>query len=109
MTESPDSLERDSTAVSERPCDDSTDDVVDAVERAAVAHDICARMAYRGDALATAADAVINGVVPGLGGDGGAIAVDRHGNIALPFNTGGMYRGWIKADGSRGTAIFRDD
>jgi beta-aspartyl-peptidase (threonine type) len=77
--------------------------------RAAVAHDICARMAYRGDSLATAAGEVINGVVPGLGGDGGAIAIDRDGNIALPFNTGGMYRGWVKADGSRGTAIFRDD
>ncbi len=77
--------------------------------RAAVAHDICARMAYRGDTLAKAAEDVINGVVPKLGGDGGAIALDRHGNIALPFNTGGMYRGWIKPDGSRGTAIFRDD
>lgn len=77
--------------------------------RAAVAHDICARMAYRGDSLAKAAEDVVNGVVPRLGGDGGAIALDRHGNIALPFNTGGMYRGWIKPDGSRGTAIFADD
>lgn len=76
--------------------------------RAAVAHDICARMAYRGDTLAKAAEDVVNGVVPRLGGDGGAIALDRHGNIALPFNTGGMYRGWIKPDGSRGTAIFAD-
>jgi L-asparaginase / beta-aspartyl-peptidase len=77
--------------------------------RAVVAHDICARMAYRGDSLEKAANEVINGVVPKLGGDGGAIAIDRDGNIALPFNTGGMYRGWIKADGSRGTAIFGDD
>ena len=77
--------------------------------RAAVAHDICARVAYRGDPLAEAADAVINGVVPQLGGDGGAIALDSAGNIALPFNTSGMYRGWVKPDGSRGTAVFRDD
>lgn len=77
--------------------------------RVAAAQDICARMAYRGDTLAKAAEDVINGVIPALGGDGGAIALDRHGNIALPFNTGGMYRGWIKPDGSRGTAIFRDE
>lgn len=77
--------------------------------RAAVAHDICARVAYRGDPIAEAADAVINGVVPQLGGDGGAIALDSAGNIALPFNTSGMYRGWVKPDGSRGTAVFRDD
>jgi beta-aspartyl-peptidase (threonine type) len=31
-----------------------------------------------------------------------------NGNIAMPFNTSGMYRGWIGADGSRGTAIFRE-
>ncbi len=74
--------------------------------RAAVAHDICARMAYRGDALAKAAEDVVNGEVMRLGGDGGAIALDREGNIAMPFNTPGMHRGWIRADGSRGTAIF---
>jgi beta-aspartyl-peptidase (threonine type) len=77
--------------------------------RNAVAHDICARVAYRGDTLSAAADDVINKVVPGAGGDGGAIALDRDGNIAMPFNTAGMYRAWIKPDGSRGTAIFRDE
>jgi beta-aspartyl-peptidase (threonine type) len=77
--------------------------------RNAVAHDICARVAYRGDTLSAAADEVINKVVPGAGGDGGAIALDRDGNIAMPFNTAGMYRAWIKPDGSRGTAIFRDE
>lgn len=75
--------------------------------RAAVAHDICARMAYRGDSLQQAADAVIMDEVPALGGDGGAIAIDAHGDIALPFNTSGMYRGWLRPDGSRGVAIFR--
>ena len=38
-----------------------------------------------------------------------AIALDADGNIAMPFNTAGMYRGWIHPDGSRGTAVFRDD
>ena len=74
--------------------------------RNVVAHDIAARMAYRGDSLAVAADAVIMQRVPDLGGDGGAIAVDRDGNIAMPFSTAGMYRGWIGPDGSRGVAIF---
>lgn len=77
--------------------------------RNAVAHDICARVAYRGDALAVAADEVVNKIVPAVGGDGGAIALDRDGNIAMPFNTSGMYRAWIKPDGSRGTGIFRDE
>ena len=76
--------------------------------RCAVAHDIAARIAYRGDDLQTAADAVILQAVPALGGDGGAIALDVDGNIAMPFNTSGMYRGWVHPDGSRGTAIFRE-
>ena len=74
--------------------------------RNVVAHDIAARIAYGGATLAAAADAVILQRVPELGGDGGAIAVDRNGNIAMPFSTVGMYRGWIAMDGSRGTAIF---
>ena len=74
--------------------------------RCAVAHDIAARVAYRGDTLQAAAEAVILREVPTLGGDGGAIAIDRDGNIAMVFNTSGMYRGWVRPDGSRGTAIF---
>ena len=77
--------------------------------RASVAHDICARVAYGGDSLQQAANEVIMQVVPELGGDGGAIALDKVGNIAMPFNTSGMYRGWVKPDGSRGTAIFREE
>ena len=77
--------------------------------RTAAAHEICARVNLRGDRLADAAEAVINGEVVALGGDGGAIVLDASGSIAMPFNTPGMYRGWIKPDGSRGTAIFRDE
>jgi beta-aspartyl-peptidase (threonine type) len=77
--------------------------------RNAVAHDICARVAYRGDSLATAAEEVVDRIVPEAGGDGGAIALDKDGNIATPFNTSGMYRGWVKPDGTRGVAIFRDE
>ncbi|QDQ74604.1 isoaspartyl peptidase/L-asparaginase [Pseudoluteimonas lycopersici] len=77
--------------------------------RLAVAHDICARVAYRGDSLKQAVDDVILRALPALGGDGGAIAIDREGNIAMPFNTSGMYRAWVKPDGSRGVAIFGDE
>ena len=76
--------------------------------RNAVAHDICARVAYRGDALVDAAEEVVNRVVTAAGGDGGAIALDVDGNIAMPFNSGTMYRAWIRPDGSRGVAIFED-
>ena len=77
--------------------------------RNAVAHDICARVAYRGDSLEVAANEVVNRIVPAAGGDGGAIALDRDGNIAMPFNSGSMFRGWIKPDGSRGTAIHEGE
>jgi len=76
--------------------------------RLAVAHDICARHAYARQPLSDAAAEVIMQRVPALGGNGGVIALDASGNISMPFNTSGMYRGWIAADGSRGTAIFAD-
>ncbi|HQW64195.1 MAG TPA: isoaspartyl peptidase/L-asparaginase [Pseudomonadota bacterium] len=76
--------------------------------RAAVAHDICARMAYRGDSVRAAAEEVVLKVVPALGGDGGVIALDANGRVAMPFNTEGMYRGAIDADGKVRTAIYRD-
>jgi beta-aspartyl-peptidase (threonine type) len=77
--------------------------------RLAVAHDICARIEYRGDGVAEAAGEVVMKRVPALGGDGGVIAIDAEGEIAMPFNTTGMYRAWRKPDGSRGRAIFRDE
>ncbi|MEL1265578.1 isoaspartyl peptidase/L-asparaginase [Pseudoxanthomonas putridarboris] len=76
--------------------------------RNAAAHDIAARVAYRGDRLQTATEDVILGEVPAHGGDGGAIALDREGHVAMAFSTSGMYRGWIRPDGTRGTAIHHD-
>ena len=76
--------------------------------RAAVAHDICARVAYRGDSIVDAANEVVMKVVPALGGDGGVIALDAKGKVAMPFNTEGMYRGTIDADGKVAIAIFKD-
>jgi beta-aspartyl-peptidase (threonine type) len=76
--------------------------------RANAAHDICARLEYRGEPLRQAADEVVLGVIPKLGGDGGVIALDADGNIAMPFNTEGMYRGWVDKDGKVHIAIFAD-
>ena len=76
--------------------------------RANAAHDICARLEYRGEPLKQAADEVVLGVIPKLGGDGGVIAMDADGNIAMPFNTEGMYRGWVDKEGKIHIAIFEE-
>jgi beta-aspartyl-peptidase (threonine type) len=76
--------------------------------RADAAHDICARVEYKGEPIAQAADEVVMGVIPKLGGDGGVIALDTEGNFATPFNTEGMYRGWIDKDGKMHIAIFAE-
>ena len=74
--------------------------------RVAAAHDVCARMAYGGVTLATATRAVVHQSLPAIGGTGGLIAVDRHGNLSLAFNTEGMYRGHARGDEKPHTAIF---
>lgn len=76
--------------------------------RTAFAHDIHARMAYQGATLDQACAAVLARVRE-MGGSGGVIAVDREGNLALPFNTPGMYRGWAGADGEPRSAIFEGE
>jgi beta-aspartyl-peptidase (threonine type) len=75
--------------------------------RVAAAYDVCARMAYAGATLEQAADAVVMQSLPLIAGRGGLIAVDRLGNIAMPFNTEGMYRGWARVGEAPHTAIFR--
>ena len=57
--------------------------------------------------LNAAADEMIMKKLPALGGDGGLIAVDRDGNIAMPFCTHGMYRGYIKEGGKNSVEIFK--
>ena len=76
--------------------------------RWAAAHEIASRMRYLGLPVAVAAEQVVTelGV---LGGSGGLIAVDAAGNVALPFNCTGMYRGVIGVDGVARTGIYRDD
>jgi len=74
--------------------------------RYAVAHDISARMEYLQEDLQTAANAVVNDKLVKAGGGGGIIAVDKDGNVAMPFNTSGMYRGYAKP-GERVVEIYK--
>jgi beta-aspartyl-peptidase (threonine type) len=76
--------------------------------RAAAAHDICARVEYRREPVAEAARDVVLELIPQLGGDGGVIALDAEGHFAMPFNTEGMYRGWVDRDGKVHIAIFAE-
>lgn len=64
--------------------------------RAVVAHDVHARMRYLNERLEDAAAQVIQGRLSVLGGEGGLVAVDRAGNVAMPFNSRGMYRGFMR-------------
>ncbi|AYA38636.1 isoaspartyl peptidase/L-asparaginase [Hymenobacter oligotrophus] len=74
--------------------------------RATVARDIAARMEYGKQPLQQAAQATIDKVAQ-LGGDGGLIGLDRQGNITMPFNSEGMYRGYIKANGQSEVLIYK--
>lgn len=73
--------------------------------RAVAAHDVAARMRYRGDTLGAAARTVVDRIVA-MGGDGGLIAIDGAGRIAMPFVSAGMYRGTAR-NGRYMTAIHR--
>ena len=77
--------------------------------RHTVARDVCARMELAGESLSQAADEVVNKTLVKAGGDGGIIAVDAKGNVALTFNTPGMYRASINASGEKVVGIFGDD
>jgi len=66
--------------------------------RSVAAYDVAALMEYKGLKLEEASRMVIQ-KIEHLGGDGGMIALDSEGNVAMPFNTAGMYRGTITADG----------
>lgn len=74
--------------------------------RGVVAYDVSCLMEYKGMSLEEAASEVINNRVLQIGGDGGLIAVDANGNIAMPFNTEGMYRGYKTSDGDEEVLIY---
>lgn len=76
--------------------------------RVVAAHDICARLEYAKKPIAQAAGEVVMELIPRLGGDGGVIALDSEGNFTMPFNTDGMYRGWVENDGDTHVAILAE-
>jgi len=75
--------------------------------RAAVAHDISARMRFGGRSLAEAVGEVVLEELPALKGEGGVIAIDRRGEIAMEFNSEGMFRASRKAGEEPQMAIYR--
>ncbi|HVU36116.1 MAG TPA: isoaspartyl peptidase/L-asparaginase [Opitutaceae bacterium] len=78
----------------------------EAFVRTAAAHDLAARLRYQGTPLADAAAAVLRDRIKAVGGRGGLIALDAGGRFTLPFNTQGMYRGWIGDDARGATGIY---
>jgi beta-aspartyl-peptidase (threonine type) len=74
--------------------------------RAVVAHRVSALMELRGMSLAEAAERALADAQK-LGGTGGVIAVDKDGNVTLPFNTSGMYRGYLGEDGKFVIEIYK--
>lgn len=77
--------------------------------RTVAAHAICTRVTQLRVPIARAAAEVINQEIPAMGGSGGAIALDDRGHIAIPFNTHGMFRGWIDGQGQPHVAIYGDE
>lgn len=75
--------------------------------RSVVAYDISCLMEYKGYSLKQACDTVVHNKLVKLGGEGGLIALDKHGNIELPFNSEGMYRGSLIEGNPAYIAIYK--
>ncbi|HEX7911205.1 MAG TPA: isoaspartyl peptidase/L-asparaginase [Paraburkholderia sp.] len=75
--------------------------------RMVAAYDVAAQMAYRNVSLEDAAHDVVMNRLPKIDGRGGLVAVDARGNVTLPFNTEGMYRGYARLGETPVTAIYR--
>ena len=76
--------------------------------RSVVAYDISSLMEYKDLSVKDAADEVVMKKLVARGGEGGVIALDRNGSIAMPFNSEGMYRGYIK-EGKSEVMIYKDE
>ena len=76
--------------------------------RAVAAYDVACLMEYRGLSLAEAARVVVHDKLAPVGGEGGLIAVDAAGNLALPFNSEGMYRASRTEGSAAAVAIYRE-
>lgn len=76
--------------------------------RLGVAKDISSLMEYKNYSLDQASNEVINNKLTMLGGTGGVIAIDKNGNVAMPFNTEGMYRGYLINGSAPIVRIYKD-
>ncbi|MFT5883963.1 MAG: beta-aspartyl-peptidase (threonine type) [Arcticibacterium sp.] len=76
--------------------------------RSVVAYDISALMEYKGLSLKEAGEEVIMHKLKELGGAGGVISIDKAGNVGMPFNTAGMYRGFMKSNGEKQVLIYKE-
>lgn len=76
--------------------------------RAVVAYDISCLMEYKGLTLKQACDFVVNDKLVKMGGEGGLVAIDFKGNIEMPFNSEGMYRGMKKSNSPFYIDIYKD-
>lgn len=79
----------------------------EAFMRSLAAHELSAQMRYLGRSLEAACEDVVGACLPAVGGQGGLIAVSRRGELCLPFNTEGMYRGWVRLGDQPQARIFR--
>lgn len=77
--------------------------------RSVVAYDISALMKYKGMSVVEAANEVVNHKLVEMEGSGGVIAIDGKGNITMPFNTSGMYRGAIDTTGNMYIGIYGNE
>lgn len=75
--------------------------------RGVVAYDVACLMEHKGMSVEDASSEVINKRILEIGGDGGLIAIDANGNIAMPFNTEGMYRASKSSNGTEEIAIYK--
>ncbi|WP_434384608.1 isoaspartyl peptidase/L-asparaginase family protein [Melittangium boletus] len=75
--------------------------------RYTVARDICARVELLDLPVLESANQVVMEVLVQAGGEGGVIAMDAQGNVAMPFNSSGMYRGYMGPEGTPSVAIFK--
>lgn len=77
--------------------------------RALVAYDVSALIEYKNLSIAKAANRVVMQKLVKLGGAGGVIALDKNGNFSMPFNTEGMYRGYIDKNGNAKVFIYKTE
>ena len=76
--------------------------------RSVAAYDVSCLMEYKGLNLTEAMQEVVMNKLPALAGEGGMIGIDKAGNVALLFNSEGMYRGAKSSDGTNFVSIYKD-